>query len=260
LIRAFRVKPVGGSTALGSENGVHREGLEMKLNSIAKAFLGLTAAGVAYTFLVRPWHLRWGATDEELAMPLPGDDIKPEAGVSVTHAVTIDAPREHVWRWLVQIGQGRGGFFSYDFIENLFDLDIRNVYEIRPELQELKLGDFVRSAHEGWLGGRFDDKAGWFVVGLEPNHYLVLRDEIEHGSWVFVLNPVPENKTRLIIRARGDRPVGLVKWMLHHSVFEPAHFVMERKMMLTLKELAENGPRSNTELSSPSPREILIQA
>jgi hypothetical protein len=225
-------------------------GIKMKLNSIAKAFLGLTAAGVAYVLLVRPWHLRWGTTEEELAMPLPGDDVKPEAGISVTHAVTIDTTPENVWRWLVQIGQGRGGFFSYDFLENLFDLEIHNVYDIRPDLQHLKVGDFVRSAHEGWLGGRFDDKAGWFVVGLEPNHYLVLRDEIEHGSWAFVLNRLPDNKTRLLIRARGDRPVGMLKKMFHHSVFEPAHFLMERKMMLTLKDLAENGPRPIAKVSS----------
>jgi hypothetical protein len=229
----------------------------MKLKTIAKGIFGLTAAGAAYTFLVRPWHLRWGATDEETEMPLPGDEVKPDAGVRVTHAVTIDAPPEEVWKWLVQIGQGRGGFFSYDFIENLFDLDVHNVYEIRPELQELKVGDFVRSAHEGWMGGRFDDKAGWFVVALEPNQALVLRDEIEHGSWAFILNPMPEGKTRLLIRARGDRPAGILKWMLHHSIFEPAHFVMERKMMLTLKDLAEtHQPRMQSLPPPPARMEV----
>jgi hypothetical protein len=215
----------------------------MKMNSLAKTVLGLTAAGAAYGLFFRPWHLRWGATDEELTMPLPGDDIKPDAGISVTHAVTIDAPPRNVWQWLVQIGQDRGGFFSYDFIENLFDLDVHNVYEIRTELQDLKVGDFVRSAHKGWLGGRFDDKAGWFVVGLEPESFLVLRDEIEQGSWSFVLRPIAGGGTRLIIRARGDRPASLLRWMFHLTVFEPAHFVMERKMLLTLKELAERAPQ-----------------
>jgi hypothetical protein len=164
----------------------------MRLRNVIPATLGLIAAGAAYTLFVRPWHLRWGATDDENTMPLPGDDIKPDAGVSVTHAVTIDASPDVVWRWLVQIGQGRGGFFSYDFIENLFDLDIHNVYEIRPELQDLKVGDFVRSAHKGWLGGRFDEKAGWFVTAFEPDSHLVLRDEIEHGSWAFVLQPLAD--------------------------------------------------------------------
>jgi hypothetical protein len=104
----------------------------------------------------------------------------------------------------------------------------------------LKEGDFVRSAHTGWLGGRFDKKAGWFVVNLEPERYLVLRDEIEHGSWTFVLEPLADGRTRFIIRARGERPASLLRWMFHLAVFEPAHFVMERKMMLTLKDLAEN--------------------
>lgn len=222
----------------------------MKLNTKTSAILGLAAAGAAaYAFAVRPWHLSWGTEPDEETMALPGDEVKPDAGISVTHAVTINAPPEEVWKWLVQIGQGRGGFFSYDFIENLVGLDVHNVYEVKPELQHLKEGDFVRSAHEGWLGGRFDDKAGWFVVDLEPNRHLVLRDEIERGSWSFILRPLPDGKTRFLIRARGDRPSNLARWTFHLSVFEPAHFIMERKMMLTLKELAEKGIQERLQLA-----------
>jgi hypothetical protein len=217
----------------------------MKLRSVAGTLAGLTVAGAIYSLVIRPWHLRWGTTDRESEMPLPGDEVKPAAGISVTHAVTIYAPPENVWRWLIQIGQDRGGFFSYDFLENLFGLQIRNLYEIRPELQELKRGDWIRSAHKGWFGGRFEDKAGWFVENIKEDHFLVLRDEIEHGSWSFILKPIPEQKTRLIIRARGDRPASLLRWMFHLAVFEPAHFIMERKMMLNLKDLAENGPGSS---------------
>ena len=221
----------------------------MKLNTRTTAVLGLAAAGAAvYAFAVRPWHLRWGTKPDEEKMLLPGDEIKPDAEISVTHAITIDAAPEEVWKWLVQIGQGRGGFFSYDFIENLVGLDVHTVHEIKPELQQLKEGDFVRSAHEGWLGGRFDDKAGWFVAALEPNRHLVLRDEIEHGSWSFILRPLPDGKTRFLIRARGARPMSLLRWMVHLSLFEAAHFIMERKMMLTLKQLAENGPGERPQL------------
>ena len=110
----------------------------------------------------------------------------------------------------------------------------------------------MRSAHKGWLGGRFDDKAGWFVTALEPESYLVLRDEIEHGSWAFVLKQIAPERTRFLIRARGDRPASMLRWMFHLSVFEPAHFVMERKMMLTLKELAENTPEAQTIKSLPA--------
>lgn len=203
--------------------------------------IGFSAAVslAAYLLAIRPWHLRWGATDEEIEMDLPGDEVKPDAKIQVTHAITINAPTAEVWKWLIQIGQGRGGFYSYDCLENLFDLEIHNVEEIKPELQNLKVGDFIRSAHKGWLGGKFDDKAGWFVVRLEPNQTLVLRDEIEQGSWAFVLRPVNENQCRLIIRARGEKPQNLPMKFFHYGIFEPAHFIMERKMLLKIKELAE---------------------
>lgn len=205
--------------------------------------LGVAGVGAgllaAYGLAIRPWHLRWGATDEELTEALPGDEVKPDAGIQVTHAVTINAPPSYVWKWLVQIGQGRGGFYSYDHVENLIGLDIHNVDEIRPELQHLSVGDFIRSAHEGWMGGRFDNLAGWHVVTLEPERVLVLRDEIEFGSWSFILRPNERNGTRLIARGRGDKPMSVGRQIFHFSVFEPAHFIMERKMLLTLKQRAE---------------------
>jgi hypothetical protein len=203
---------------------------------------GALAAGtalLAYERFVRPWHLRWGATDEELVEELPGDEVKPGAALNVTHAITIDAPPDVAWKWLVQIGQDRGGFFSYDWIENMFGLEVHNAEALVPEYQNLKIGDFVRSAHRGWLGGRFDEIAGWYVVTLEPNRTLVLRDEIAHGSWSFILRPLPGDKTRLLIRARADRPESVGSKLFYYSFWEPAHFIMERKMLLTLKEKAE---------------------
>ena len=210
---------------------------------LKKTAISLSAAGVgalaAYFLAIRPWHLRWGATDEELRMKLPGDEVKPDAEVQITHGITINAPASEIWKWLVQIGQGRGGFYSYDWLENLFDLEIHNVDEIKPELQNLKVGDFVRSAHKGWLGGKFDETAGWNVVRFEPNHALVLRDKIEGGSWSFVLKPVYERRTRLLARIRADEATCLGRAIFNLSVVEPAHFIMERKMLLTLKERAE---------------------
>jgi hypothetical protein len=217
----------------------------MNKNFLRNTFTSLAAVGgigalaAGYFFAVRPWHLRWGATDKELIETLPGDEVKPDAGIQVTHAITINAPAAAVWKWLVQIGQDRGGFYSYDWLENVFGLQIHNTDEIKPEWQELKVGDFVRSAHKGWLGGRFDDTAGWFVVTFEPNRALVLRDEIEKGSWAFVLKQIGENQTRLIVRIRGDEATSFGRKILNLSVFEPAHFIMERKMLLTLKQRAE---------------------
>lgn len=220
---------------------------------LKQAIIGFSALGAgalgAYFGVVRPWHLRWGATDEEIQMTLPGDEVKPDAEIQVTHAVTINAPPSEIWKWIVQIGQGRGGFFSYDCIENAFGLEIHNVDKIKPELQNLKVGDFVRSAHENWLGGKYKDLTGWFVVRLEANRALVLRDEIERGSWSFILNPISENQTRLIARARGGKPQNFSLKLFHLSFFEPAHFIMERKMLLTLKQLAEESVRQKVEFT-----------
>lgn len=212
----------------------------MKTRSVLKIAAAVLPVGaVAYAAIVRPWHLRWGATDSELTEPLPGDEVKPDAGIQVTHAVTINAPTSTVWRWLVQIGQGRGGFYSYDELENLFGLEIHNLEETRDELQQLKVGDFVRSAPSNWLGGRFSELTGWFVVDIVPEQQLVLSDEIEHGSWAFILRRVDDRATRLIVRVRGAERVSPAGKLLHYTLFEPAHFIMERKMLLTLKKLAE---------------------
>ncbi len=214
------------------------------LGFVGGTFVAGAVFAVLYGKFLRPWHLRWGATDEEIIEPLPGDGVKPDADVQVTHAITINGPAADVWKWLVQIGQGRGGFYSYDWIENTFGLGVKTAEEIMPVFQDLKLGDFIRSAHKGWLGGRFDDVAGWFVVELVPERSLVLRDEIERGSWAFVLRPVSENETRLVVRVRGKAPQALGMKIFSYGFFEPAHFIMERKMLLTLKDRAENGPIS----------------
>lgn len=103
-----------------------------------------------YLLLVRPWHMRWGATDEEVRKSLPGDELAPHPTLESTRALTIRAPAKEVWRWLMQLGQDRGGFYSYDWLENLADLAIHSAEEIVPELQNLKVGDLVRWPPRGW--------------------------------------------------------------------------------------------------------------
>ena len=98
---------------------------------------------VALGPVLHRWRTHWGATDAEVYRPLPGDDLVPRPDWSYTHAITIHAPRAAVWRWLVQLGQGRGGFYSYEPLENLVGCGIHNVREIRPELQRLQKGDVI---------------------------------------------------------------------------------------------------------------------
>src|SRR5262245_41661298 len=107
----------------------------------------LLAAGLlaAYRRFLREPILNWGATDEEAARRLPGDELLADADIVATRAITVDAPAASVWPWLVQMGPGRGGAYTYDWIENLFGLDMHSANEILPELQDLEVGTVLRS-------------------------------------------------------------------------------------------------------------------
>jgi hypothetical protein len=132
----------------------------------------------------------------------------------------------------VQLGQDRGGFYSYTSLENLFGLQISNAERIDPEWQHLAPGDLVRAAPPTWMGGAFGDRVGWEVDHVEPNRLVALR------YWIFEVEPTGENTSRLHTRTHaGDVPVPIAPMML--IAFEPAHFIMERAMLLGIKERAE---------------------
>ncbi len=194
-----------------------------------------SAAGLAACwFLIRPWHRKWGATAQEAAVPLPGDDLVPQALWRTTHAITIRAPIETVWSWIVQVGQGRGRFYSYDWLENLFGMDIRNTDRILPEYQRMQVGDTVPF----WKG------VGVTVRQIDPPRLLVLAGSLngnqvtDGGSWVFVLRELSPGSTRLIVRTRsvyGPFWIAPVVCLIG----EPAHFIMERAMLQGIKQRSE---------------------
>ncbi len=192
--------------------------------------IGGVAALSAYAFLVRPWHLRWGATDEEVNMPLPGDEFVEDPKLNATHAITINAPAADVWPWLVQLGQRRAGFYSYTWLENFVGCEMHNANRIVPKWQDLKVSDEV------WLHPKAPPLR---VLAIEPGRAIVLEK-----CWSFILHPIDENTTRLIIRGRGefnpDLKNGLLNFLLWRGIFEPAHFIMERKMLLGIKQRAEH--------------------
>ncbi len=212
------------------------------LGKIVKAAVGASAlaAGTlaAYGFLFRPWHLRWGATDAELEERLPGDEFVPNPESGATHAITINAPVADVWCWLVQIGQTKGGFYSYTWLENLVGCEMRNADKIVPEWQTLRAGDVV------WLHPQAPPLP---VILVKPQQAMVLGDAsdkpensgIGTGTWGLYLKEIDERTTRLVIRNRWMRKPGLWSWVGNYALLEPAHFVMERKMMLGIKERAE---------------------
>ena len=210
----------------------------------------LAALLFTYLYILRPWHLHWGATHLDRIAVLPGDALAPYALAVVTHAVNIDAPAEAVWRWLVQIGQDRGGFYSYTFVENLVGLDLRNTFRIVPEWQGRAAGETI------WLGSpqRFAGRARMVAAVVEPMRSLVLVtpadwERIRSGkeglkaNWTFALQPKGVNTTRMIARLRSAANCTLAQRLIGFVFWEPLHFLMERKMLLTIKKLAEANPQ-----------------
>ncbi len=201
-------------------------------------------AAAAYVTVVRPWLLRWGATDEETVRPLPGDDLVARPRGTATRAVSIEAPVAEVWPWLVQLGQGRGGLYSYDWLENLIGCDIHSVDRIVPELQDLKPGDAIRLVREDYPVPLFFE-----VTTVEPEHALVLHtpgdsaENLEKGlpdmSWALIVEPLPDGRTRLIARTRTTFKPTLSSQLWNGKGLEPFAFLMERRMLLGIKERAE---------------------
>jgi hypothetical protein len=215
-----------------------------RMARIAARLTGTAAIAVlAYAFVVRPWHLRWGAADKEVEAALPGDDLVPSAKLNATHAITIDAPAASVWPWLVQMGQGRGGLYSYDWLENLLGCDIHSAGAIMPQFQNPQVGDTFRLGPEGYPR---------FIVGsIDPGRSIVLwggegpppaAADRNAASWAFVLQPLDKERTRLLIRFRSDWEPGIRASVFNRGVLEPAHFIMERKMMYGIKNRAEKTP------------------
>jgi len=201
--------------------------------------LGATAATTAlvaaYPLLLRRRCLHWGARPDEVDRAIPGDDLVVQPDVVSTRAITIDAPPEAIWPWLVQMGSGRGGAYTYDWVENMFGLNMHSADEIRPELQDLKVGDVLPIGANG---------PGMAVEVLEPERVLCLR--ADNVAWVWTFALYPENgTTRLVSRNVIATPFASAgRRVFNLFVLEPGSLVMERKMLLGIKARAERAQRS----------------
>lgn len=212
---------------------------------IGTAALGVGTAAV-YIGVVRPRLLWWGSEIEERTMPLPGDELVDNPHYQCTRAITIAAAPDCVWPWLVQMGQGRGGLYSYDWLENLVGCDIHSADEVVPQWQHLQPGDEVRLYPKQPEGG---PDLAYIVNSVDPQRSLVLitpgSEEsalghgLSYGSWAFVLQPVAADRTRLVVRSRATHPHTLISEVANHYALEFAHAVMERKMLLGISGRAE---------------------
>ncbi len=201
---------------------------------------GVETGGALITPFLRSRRLRWGATDAELARSYPGDELVPHPKWSATHAISINAPAPRIWPWIAQIGQGRGGFYSYQKLENLVGCQIENTARILDEHQDVRVGDPVRlHAQAPPLTVTVVEEPTTLVVFGGPAD----ADEsaVLATSWALVLIEQPGGTTRLVSRTRyqhaDDRRSRLMGGPL---LLEPVSFVMERKMLKVIKALAES--------------------
>jgi hypothetical protein len=201
--------------------------------------MAIAGAAAGYVLLGRQWHLRWGATETELRAKLAGDDLIADADLIATRAITVRCPADQVWPWLAQVGQGRGGFYSYDRLENLVRCDIHSADRIVPELQDVEVGDEVRLA----------PKVGLTVAALENGRALVLSGGVPIGhsdppydfTWSFVLRDAPGGSTRLIVRERYAYKRSWARFLVEPT--EAVSFVMSQKMLRGIRDQAESGAR-----------------
>ena len=212
------------------------------------ALLGISAA--IYALAIRPRLVRWGASDDEIQRPFPGADVIPGGRRGATMARTIDAPPSRVWPWLVQMGCDRGGWYSWDRLDNG---GVPSATEIRPEWQTVAVGDRFASTP----GGR-----AWFeVAALDRERLLALRAPIRlpdarpfatsgrrpdfyvDALWGFTLTELPGGRTRLVVSGYSSARPRLLQAILDFLFWEPAHWIMQTRQFANLKRRAERAPR-----------------
>jgi hypothetical protein len=186
--------------------------------------------------MFRPWHRHWGATGDEIARVMEGDELVSEPQEVTTRAINIHARPGDIWPWLAQMGYQRGGLYSYDGLDQLFGvLDRRSADTLMPAFQGLKAGDTIP----------IGKSPGWPVAIARPNELLLLdvRQQGAHVTWAFALYPSPGPETRLVMRVRARLPRGW-KTPLLIAVLDPAEFFMVRRQLIGIRDRAERLART----------------
>lgn len=210
------------------------------------------AGALAVLYAARRYYRNWGTTKEECSRSMPGDELTTGPFVQTTEAVWIDAPPKSVWPWLVQMGQDRGGIYTFETLENLVGLQYHNADEIHPEWQHLAPGDAVRLARKGWLGLR--DGLTLEVVDVIDQHWIVLRATSPRHLcdmvWSFTVTPHGDDRCRLLIRVRTAlRHPGQV---LITEILGPAISFITRGVLLGIKRRAQGHHQAEVSASRAS--------
>jgi hypothetical protein len=205
-------------------------------------------AGAAYALVLRPLLVRWGASDEEVARPFPGEELVPDGTRAATMAVTIEAPPAQVWPWLVQMGWDRAGWYSWDRLDNG---GRRSVRELHPEWQHLSVGDHLAA----WSpAGPVD---AWEVAALEPERFLGLRGlsdlrgrildpsqprpaSYTEGLWGFLLEELPPGRTRLVVGGYQTFRPRWLEGLVNYWVYPLVHWPMQVRQFANIKRNVES--------------------
>lgn len=205
---------------------------------LAEGALG--AAGILLDLLtpfLRPARSHWGIDEETARRDYPGDGLVSEPRWGWTHGVEIDAPPERVWPWVAQIGADRGGFYSYQWLENLAGCGVRNAETIHPEWT-LREGDGLKL---------HPSLPPLPVVAVEPGRYFLAYASAEdkkepwvEASWLFLVEELPRGRSRFVSRFRSSSSDDLATRLAYGPyITESVGFVMDRQMLRGVKKRAE---------------------
>jgi hypothetical protein len=215
------------------------------LSRLATAVLpALVLLVVVHLAFIRPWALRWGAADEEAARAMKGDWIVPNPASNATRAVEIDARPDQIWPWIVQMGVGRAGFYSYDWIDNN---GTASADRIIPEYQDPQAGDLIPTSLDG--------RRGFRIKGFEPGRYMLWIATGARSTRCWQLDRTGSGRTRLVTRVRSRYPSSL-PGVVRTLLAEAGDLIMTRKCMLGIKARAEALARREATAGTTAPGQV----
>jgi len=182
---------------------------------------------IIYIFIIRPWHLKWGATKNEVNLQLTGDEIVTKPDFNATRGIIIKATPEEIWKWIIQIGSKRAGWYSIDWMDND---GIPSSNEILPEFQKIEVEQFIPFTP--------DQKNGMWVKEFKQHEYILWIDKAGRATWLWYIYVNETGETRLITRLR-TKYVWNSLWIIYYLIYDFGDIVMMKKCMKGIKQRAE---------------------